>query len=95
MLCFLLSATDITMTNQYSNIQKLSLAGTVIGALMCAVGAGAPYWIVSDPQGFSGWGSLVGKVVKGYMGLFMYCIEVLGEEKCDMLPMDSRDGAYQ
>ena len=85
------------MTSGYSTVQKLSLAGTVVGALMCVVGACAPYWLITDPQGFSGIGQLVGKVVKGYMGLFVYCVQVklLDEKECHLFDMDNDSGGYQ
>ena len=84
--------TDLTMTGQYSTVQKLSLAGMVVGGLMCLVGAGSPYWLVSDPQDESGLSQLVSKVVKYYIGLFMTCIEVLGQEKCKFSEVDNDSG---
>ena len=82
------------MASKYSTIQKLSLAGTVIGALMCLVGACAPYWLVSDPHGLSGLADLVGKFAKVYMGLFVFCGETFGETTCKMFDMDNDSGEY-
>ena len=80
--------TGPTMTEQYSTVQKLSLAGMVVGGILCLVGAASPYWIVSDPQGFSFVGQLIGKVVKAFVGLYMFCIEAVGEKECTILKID-------
>ncbi|XP_076458611.1 uncharacterized protein LOC143292308 [Babylonia areolata] len=84
----------LKMTAQYSTIQKLSLAGMVIGSILILVGAGAPYWIVSDPHGFGEIADLVGRAVKGSLGLFMYCVEVLGHSECQTIDMDNDSGWF-
>ena len=83
------------MTNEYSSAQKCSLAGAVIGALMCAAGAVAPHWLVSDPQGFWWVGQLVGKYVKGHLGLRMFCLHLFGGTKCEAFDMRNDTGWYQ
>ncbi|KAK7112615.1 uncharacterized protein [Littorina saxatilis] len=84
------------MGHNYTNIQKLSLAGVVIGALLCIAGALSPYWIVSDPQGFDLVGTIVGKIVKGNLGLYMYCVEVklLGEKNCEVFEIGDQGGWF-
>ena len=86
------------MTTNYSTVQKLSLAGIVIGAVMCAVGAGAPYWLVFDPQGLGLLGSVASEIVDASTGLFMFCIEFsvlgYGQKGCQLLGFASI-GAYQ
>eukprot|EP00745_Piridium_sociabile_P018573 TRINITY_DN27881_c0_g1_i11.p1 TRINITY_DN27881_c0_g1~~TRINITY_DN27881_c0_g1_i11.p1 ORF type:complete len:239 (-),score=48.28 TRINITY_DN27881_c0_g1_i11:446-1162(-) len=81
------------MAEQYSSMQKLSLAGMVIGCLMVVAGAGAPYWIISDPQGF-GMMDALSQLVKGYMGLFMVCVETLGETDCEAIKNDGGSGWF-
>lgn len=86
---FFCSGSGITMTTEYSTIQKLSLAGIVIGTLTCIVGAGAPYWLVSDPRvpdSYSIIGEVVDKTVKANVGLFMYCAQVVGNNVCQWFP---------
>ena len=86
------------MTTKYNTIQKLSLAGIATGTLMCFVGAGAPYWLVSDPQvPGSYWiiGKVLDKIVKANVGLFMYCAEVLGNDGCQWFSFSSGDRGYQ
>ncbi|XP_070186864.1 uncharacterized protein [Littorina saxatilis] len=72
------------MRTEYTAVQKISMAAMVLGAGMCVVGGLAPYWIVSDPQGFDDVVSLVSQVVKGRLGLLMYCLEVLGVSGCEV-----------
>ncbi|KAL8559144.1 hypothetical protein ACOMHN_046192 [Nucella lapillus] len=81
------------MAQQYSSMQKLSLAGMVIGAIMCLVGTCTPYWITSDPEGF-GVFDIVGKAVKGSLGLFMVCLEVLGESGCKAIESSTDSGWF-
>ena len=86
------------MTTQYSTVQKLSLAGTVIGALMCVAGGIAPYWLVSDPEApgsFSFVASVAGKVFKVQFGLFIYCEELLGKQECRLHQLGSTSGEYK
>lgn len=81
------------MTQQYSTVQKLSLAGMVIGAILCLVGVCSPYWITSDPQGFGEF-DLAGNVVKGSLGLFICCIELLGQKKCEAIEPSNDSGWF-
>ena len=86
------------MTTQYSTVQKLSLAGTVIGALMCVVGGIAPYWIVFDleaPGSLSFLAKLANEVYKMEWGLFICCQELLGERACNLFCLQTASGGYQ
>lgn len=85
------------MTAQYSTMQKLTLAGMVIGSLLCFVGACAPFWIISNPQGPGEFGlvsKLVNKVVKGSLGLFVYCLEMVGQTDCKAIDTDNDSGWF-
>ncbi|KAK7501256.1 hypothetical protein BaRGS_00007381, partial [Batillaria attramentaria] len=75
------------MPGSFSTAQKLSLAGMFVGSIMCLVGLGAPYWLVTDIE--LGGESIPDKLVGANMGVFMICGHVLGEEECDFLSTDS------
>jgi hypothetical protein len=69
----------------------------VIAGIMVLVGGGAPYWIISDPQTDNGsiHGSLVNgainSLIKGYMGLYMACVEskVLVTTECEEISSEN------
>lgn len=74
------------MPGTFSTAQKLSLAGMFIGAVMCLIGLGAPYWLVTDisVDGVHVSDNFIG----ANLGVFMVCGRYLGQEQCKMLPMD-------
>lgn len=77
------------MTADYSSVQKLSMAGIFIASILCGTGGLAPFWIVFDPktQGSPLLGVLVDvtkELVNGNIGLFIYCIEVVGDKGCEV-----------
>ncbi|KAK7501254.1 hypothetical protein BaRGS_00007379 [Batillaria attramentaria] len=74
------------MAGSFSTAQKLSLAGMFIGSMLCFVGLGAPYWLVSHIQ-IEGLG-VPDELVGGSVGVFMVCLQALGEEECLMIDMN-------
>nr|KAG5709661.1 hypothetical protein BaRGS_027686 [Batillaria attramentaria] len=62
----------------FSTAQNLSLAGMIIGSMLCIVGLGAPYWLV------------IKGLVGGSVGLFMACrLQEFSEKDCRMIDMNS------
>lgn len=85
----------------YGSGQRLAFAGLVIGFLMCAGGAIAPFWqqgsiSINDFTKFIGetlpfFGEAKLATVNG--GLWWYCFTVLGEQECRAYNLDQDDPA--
>ncbi|XP_076458416.1 uncharacterized protein LOC143292113 [Babylonia areolata] len=77
------------MTTQYSTAQKLCLLAMVVGGVLCGVGGCAPYWLVTDVDvGGHLLSSLFNDLVSANTGLFLYCLEALGQSQCYLIPID-------
>uniref|UniRef100_A0A0B6YDK8 Claudin n=1 Tax=Arion vulgaris TaxID=1028688 RepID=A0A0B6YDK8_9EUPU len=85
----------------YGTGQRIAFAGLVIGILLCMSGAIAPFWqegsmsVNTLTQIFGEKIPFIGdiKVAKLYGGLWWYCVEILGEKKCDVYDFSDSQSA--